>query len=294
MNRKSGAFSSIEVSDELRCQVIPLMGKHISHFSSVEDRFFTEGESLSAGVEGGESPDDMIATRTPGRWLNRNRSLMAVAGVLMIAGTVLLIRSGGHASELTEEAVASTPQPNAAETVPALPLPTPAVVPPATAPPAPAQPSVPAVVTHEPENIPAPAPTDEGLPPSPQQASAGAAAGFSDRAAMSACKKAFDQRRGKEILSTCADAFASDPRAVDAAVMIAKTEFDRGRLVQALDWAKKAIAIDAERADAYVFLGGAEQAAGRGAAAKAAYKRYLQLSPQGRYAADLRAVLTTL
>jgi tetratricopeptide (TPR) repeat protein len=111
---------------------------------------------------------------------------------------------------------------------------------------------------------------------------------------MDLCKKAFDQRRYKEILSKCADAVAENPQSADPAVMLAKTEFDRGRVVQALDWAKKAIAADADRADAYVFLGGAEQAAGHNAAAKAAYKRYLQLAPQGRYAGDLRSVLSTL
>ena len=76
--------------------------------------------------------------------------------------------------------------------------------------------------------------------------------------------------------------------------MLAKTELERGRTHSALDWASKAIALDGNQADAYVFLGGAEQAFGHAAAAKAAYKRYLQLSPHGRYAADLRAVLGSL
>jgi predicted TPR repeat methyltransferase len=76
--------------------------------------------------------------------------------------------------------------------------------------------------------------------------------------------------------------------------MLAKTEFERGRPGPASNWATKAIALDANRADAYVFLGSAEQAFGHKAAAKAAYQRYLQLSPHGRYAADLRAVLGSL
>jgi len=76
--------------------------------------------------------------------------------------------------------------------------------------------------------------------------------------------------------------------------MLAKTEFNRGRSRQALDWAKKAVAIDENHADAYVFLGGAEQAVGHAAAAKTAYQRYLQLSPRGRFAAELRIVLRSL
>ncbi len=282
MNRKSGAFSSIELSDDLRCQVIPLVGKHISHFSSVEDRFFSEGDSLSAAGEGQDSLEDMTATRVPRRWLSRNRSLMAVAGIAVIVSTVLLIRSGGHASDTTDDTVGITDRGVASRPV-AAPAALPAPLP---------QPSNPAVTTHEPEVFPAPAPADEVLPPSPTHTSAGAAAG-SDQEPMALCKKAIDQHRNKEVLKSCADAFAAAPSA-DAAVTLAKVEFDRGRVAQALDWAKKAIAIDAERADAYVFLGGAEQAAGRNAAAKTAYKRYLQLAPQGRYAADLRSVLSTL
>jgi tetratricopeptide (TPR) repeat protein len=76
--------------------------------------------------------------------------------------------------------------------------------------------------------------------------------------------------------------------------MLAKTEFERGRSRPAFAWASKAIALDANQADAYVFLGGAEQALGHRAAAKTAYQRYLQLSPRGRYAADLRAILGSL
>jgi hypothetical protein len=288
MNRKSGAFSSIEVSDDLRCQVIPLVGKNISHFSSVEDSFFSEGDSLSAAAESHDFADDGTATRLPRRWLSTSRSLMAAAGAVVIAGTVLLIRSGGHAAAITDDAVRPTVQ--------ASPVAEP-LTPPAPAPAAP-QPSPPAVVYHEPEKLPAPAPADEVLPPSPKRTSAGAAAGSEAGALeprnMDLCKKAFDQRRYKEILSKCADAVVENPQSADAAVMLAETEFDRGRVVQALDWAKKAIAADADRADAYVFLGGAEQAAGHNAAAKAAYKRYLQLAPQGRYAGDLRSVLSTL
>jgi tetratricopeptide (TPR) repeat protein len=96
------------------------------------------------------------------------------------------------------------------------------------------------------------------------------------------------------VLVSCGRAFANDPRSAEIAVMLAKTEFDRGRFRQALDWAKKTVALDENQADAYVFLGGAEQASGHEAAAKTAYQRYLQLSPKGRYAADLRAVLGSL
>ncbi len=77
-------------------------------------------------------------------------------------------------------------------------------------------------------------------------------------------------------------------------MILAKTEFDRGRSSQAVTWARKAVAIDPDASDAYVFIGNAEQNAGHSQAAKAAYQRYLQLAPKGRYAADLRAVLKSL
>jgi Flp pilus assembly protein TadD len=112
--------------------------------------------------------------------------------------------------------------------------------------------------------------------------------------AFEACRKSFDRHRAKDVLATCPKAIDETPQSAELAVMLAKTEFEHGRARQALDWAKKAVALDADHADAYVYLGGAEQASGRAAAAKAAYKRYLQLAPQGRYAADLRAVLTSM
>ena len=77
-------------------------------------------------------------------------------------------------------------------------------------------------------------------------------------------------------------------------MILAKTEFDRGRASQATTWARKAVAIDPDASDAYVFIGSAEQNAGHSQLAKAAYQRYLQLAPRGRYAADLRAVLKSL
>ena len=113
-------------------------------------------------------------------------------------------------------------------------------------------------------------------------------------ASVERCKKAIGQKHGKEILSSCADAFAADPSAADFAVALARIEFDRGRTAQALAWGKKAVAADPNVAEAYVFIGGAEQSAGHGKAAKEAYRRYLQLAPGGHYAADLRAIVGSL
>ena len=113
-------------------------------------------------------------------------------------------------------------------------------------------------------------------------------------AARSRCKEIAGSRRQKDLVSACSDAFVADPSAADIAVILAKAEFDKGRAAQALSWSQKALAADPNAADAYVFIGGVEQSAGHKKAAKDAYKRYLQLAPGGRYAADLRAIVGTL
>jgi hypothetical protein len=173
--------------------------------------------------------------------------------------------------------LAPTPSPPLAKAEPE-PLPTPVVAPTPTA-------AAPAAAKAELE----PTPAAAAVEPEPEPAPAPAAA---DPALMRRnCSKAIKERRNKEILAVCAAAFAADPSAADIAVALARTEFDRGRSAQALAWSKKAIAVDPNAADAYVFIGGAEQNVGHGKAAREAYRRYLQLAPGGRYAADLRAIV---
>lgn len=110
----------------------------------------------------------------------------------------------------------------------------------------------------------------------------------------SRCKQAIGNKRNKEILAACPIAFAADSGRADIAVALAKIEVDRGRFAQAYAWGKKAIVGNPDLADAYVFIGAAEQNAGHGKAAKEAYKQYLRLAPSGRYAADMRAIVTSL
>jgi tetratricopeptide (TPR) repeat protein len=200
----------------------------------------------------------------------------AAIGIACIAGFVLLARAHRKAAPKLAEA---TPEVAVAAT------------PPAVSPPAPKA-EVVAEISADP---PAPAPVADHEAPSPSQATAGAVAAVAPQEeTYEACRKAFDLRRAKDVLPTCPRAIDETPQSAELAIMLAKTEFERGRARQALDWAKKAVALDAERAEAYVYLGSAEQAAGHVAAAKAAYRRYLQLAPQGRHAADLRAVLASL
>jgi tetratricopeptide (TPR) repeat protein len=247
MSRVHQGSSSIQLSQEPTCRVLPLVVEQAPHFSSLETSFFKEGDELAAQAENESSETTCIVPirrQSKARWPLAS----AILGAAGVAGLVLFW--GTHRKtvpRLSDAVVFTAPAPAAARSL-----------------------------------------------PSPPQATVGAVAAPAADDALDACRKAFDQHRTKDVLSVCTQAFESTPPSAKVAVILAKTEFDRGRPRQALDWAKKAIAIDADHADAYVFLGSAEQAAGRSAAAKAAYKRYLQLAPQGRYALDLRAVLASL
>jgi len=79
-----------------------------------------------------------------------------------------------------------------------------------------------------------------------------------------------------------------------AFAMLAHAQLNRAKPNEALASAQQAIALDPNQADAYVIIGGVEQDRGHTGAAKAAYAKYLQLAPKGRYAADLRAIVGTL
>lgn len=76
--------------------------------------------------------------------------------------------------------------------------------------------------------------------------------------------------------------------------MLAHAELNRGRLSRAGDLADKALALDPGSADAYVIAGGVHQDSGRNREAKAAYRKYLELAPRGRYADELRSIVNSL
>ena len=103
-----------------------------------------------------------------------------------------------------------------------------------------------------------------------------------------------DDRRFRQALALCGDAAKGNPDSAPAYSMLAHAQLNRGKANEALTSAQKAIALDPAQADAYVIIGGVEQDRGHSAAAKAAYLKYLQLAPRGRYATDLRAIVGTL
>ena len=111
---------------------------------------------------------------------------------------------------------------------------------------------------------------------------------------LATCRTAFAKNRMKEALAACSAAAAANPRSAEALTMLAHTELNRGNLSKAGDLAHRALAIDPAMADAYVIAGGIHQDSGQNREAKAAYRRYLQLAPHGRYADELRSIVDGL
>jgi Tfp pilus assembly protein PilF len=111
---------------------------------------------------------------------------------------------------------------------------------------------------------------------------------------LSDCRLAFARNRLRDALAACTAATTANPRSAVALTMLAHTELNRGRLARANELAEKAIAIDPDQADAYVIIGGVHQDSGQNREAKAAYRRYLELAPRGRYADELRSIVNGL
>ena len=285
MRRAHQNLPSIQVSEQLMAKILPITTERVAHFSSLETGFFKEGDELSSWQLIGDDSNEPTRICRSRRWYSRRWPRLGAA-ITIACITSLLALGRSHRKVAPQRVESAAPLPAQSTT-----LATASATPPAEAP---AIAATEALAENSADD-PAPAPVAELKMPSPSLAATGAEAATKPQDdAFETCRKAFDQHRAKDVLSTCPQAIDATPQSAELAVMLARTEFERGRARQALEWAKKAVALDAERADAYVYLGSAEQAAGRSAAAKAAYRRYLQLAPQGRHAADLRAVLANL
>jgi CheY-like chemotaxis protein len=108
---------------------------------------------------------------------------------------------------------------------------------------------------------------------------------------LAACRQAFTEKRAKDAETACAAAKDANPDSAEACALLGHALFGRKKRREALQWAERAVALDPSHADAYVIIGGVKQAADDTVAAKAAYKKYLELAPNGQYAADLRAIV---
>jgi CheY-like chemotaxis protein len=119
-----------------------------------------------------------------------------------------------------------------------------------------------------------------------------AASNFSRQ--MANCRGAFARSRWRDALTSCGAALTANPGSAEALTLLAHTELNRGRLARAGELASRAAAIDPNLADAYVIIGGVNQDSGKNREAKAAYRRYLELAPRGRYADELRSIINSL
>lgn len=111
---------------------------------------------------------------------------------------------------------------------------------------------------------------------------------------LSACNRAFSERRMKDAEAACVAARDANPESAEAYGLLAHALFNRSRPREALSAAERAVKLNPKWADAYVIIGGVHQDAGDGEQARRAYQKYLELEPRGRYAADLRAILSKL
>jgi CheY-like chemotaxis protein len=111
---------------------------------------------------------------------------------------------------------------------------------------------------------------------------------------LAACRQAFTEKRAKDAETACIAAKDANPNSAEACALLGHALFNRKKRREALQWAERAIELDPRHADAYVIIGGVKQAADDADAAKAAYKKYLELAPNGQYAADLRAIVDSL
>jgi hypothetical protein len=112
-------------------------------------------------------------------------------------------------------------------------------------------------------------------------------------AAHAQCLADFNQLNWKAAAESCALAYEQAPDAT-LALKTAHANFARDNVAKAGSWAAKALELGGTDADAYVLIGHAERQAGHTKTAISAYRRYLQASPQGWHARDVRAAVRTL
>jgi CheY-like chemotaxis protein len=108
---------------------------------------------------------------------------------------------------------------------------------------------------------------------------------------LAGCRQAFTEKRAKDAEMACLAAKDTNPDSAEANAMLGHALFGRKKRREALQWAQRAVELDPKQADAYVIIGGVKQAGDDKAGAMAAYKKYLELAPNGQYAPDLRAIV---
>lgn len=108
---------------------------------------------------------------------------------------------------------------------------------------------------------------------------------------LATCKSAFGERRFTDADTACRAATKADPGSAEAHSVLAHALFNLGRREEALSEAERVVAMQPDWPEPYVIVGGIKQASGEMVEAMAAYRRYLELAPNGSYADDIRAIV---
>ncbi len=108
------------------------------------------------------------------------------------------------------------------------------------------------------------------------------------------CRTAVARENAREGLRQCTAALAESPNSATALVLLARANLLGGREGESLRLAQNALALDSRLPDAYLLVGSVQQSVGHTEYARSAYEAYLRLSPMGRHASEVRAVLRTL
>ena len=297
---------------------MPAMFEEEKQFSESMLRWLDEGDRLHEDPRHVSFAGESVARRPWKLWLS-----VVWVGALVVGGRFLVQRlsAGQEASAATPAraalvAAAPADSPSQAPaTVPAanvLPATVetpvvaeaPTVLPAAAAPPPGPSPftTSPAVVAAEPaiakaKAAPVVATEEAAASPSaasPQKAAVADAVPESFDTLLARCREATGHARWGAARAACAAAQQVRPDSPDVLTRLAEIALNRGQERIAMRLASAALVADPGFADAYVIVGSLEQGANRNEQARAAYSRYLKLAPSGRFASDLRAILTTL
>ncbi|HEY3355011.1 MAG TPA: response regulator [Polyangia bacterium] len=100
-------------------------------------------------------------------------------------------------------------------------------------------------------------------------------------------------RKGKRAaaIAKYEQALTLNPKGDGAMAALANIYMDQGSNGKALDWAHKTVQANPRNADGYLVLGTVHQLNGKKAEARAAFKRYLEISPRGKQAEEVRLFL---
>jgi tetratricopeptide (TPR) repeat protein len=263
-------------------------------FNPIEDDFFAREAEL---YEGHGSPSDEASEWEGDESRPSRRPLMVgVAVAITVAAMLGVVRLQPKVFELQALRSFWRPTPVARPTTPAS---APVLTPPAATskelpPVARAEPAVespkPEVARARQEPEPEVTPAEEAPAPTPHHRASRSSAKFAS--ALSRCRAESSADHVRRALDACRKAVALQPRSSEALTLLAHTEIDRHHSREAVRFATAAISADPQFSDAYVMMGKARQQAGQRSQARASYRQYLALAPQGRYAGEVRRILS--